>query len=119
MPLAKKSRLWGAISPKRGESKIIPPAKSVELKRLKELIYRSPDIREDMVADLRTRVLGGAYKIGSDQVAEKLIQHGAYILDMLRGHQIQSTKIEHPRKSETILSSPQGNFYNSPIFPLY
>jgi hypothetical protein len=65
---------------KRGAGKIIPPARSTELKRIKRLIYMSPDIREDMVADLRTRVLGGVYKVKSEQVAEKIIQHGIYIL---------------------------------------
>ena len=65
---------------KRGEDKIIPPAESMELKRIKESIYKSPDIREDMVADLRTRVLEGVYKVDPEQVAEKIIQHGVYIL---------------------------------------
>ncbi len=55
----------------------------MELKRAKELIYRSPDIREDMVSNLRAQVLGGIYKVKADQVAEGIIQHGIYILDML------------------------------------
>jgi anti-sigma28 factor (negative regulator of flagellin synthesis) len=71
---------------KKGEDKIIPPARSVELKRIKRLIHKSPDIREDMVADLRTRVLGGIYKVKPEQVAEKIIQHGIYILGALEGN---------------------------------
>ena len=52
----------------------------MEVKRIKELIYKSPDVRDDMVSDLRIRVLGGMYKVKSKQVAEKIIQHGIYIL---------------------------------------
>jgi len=66
--------------PKRGESKIIPPARLVELRKMKELIHKSPGIREDVVADLKSRILGGVYAIGAEEVADKIIQHGIHIL---------------------------------------
>jgi len=70
----------------RGEGKIIPPARPMELKKIKELIYKSPEIREDIVADLRTRILEGVYKVKAKQVAEKIIQHSIYILSGLEGN---------------------------------
>ena len=70
----------------RGEGKIIPPARPMELKKIKELIYKSPEIREDIVADLRTRILEGVYKVKAEQVAEKIIQHSIYILSGLEGN---------------------------------
>ena len=71
--------------PKRGESKIIPPARLVELRRMKELIRKSPGVREDVVCDLRTRILGGVYAVDAGEVADKIIQHGIYILGFPRG----------------------------------
>jgi len=68
---------------KRREGKTIPPDKSVELERIKGLVCKSPDIRGDMVADLRTRILGGVYEVKAEQVAEKIIQHAMHILGVL------------------------------------
>ena len=64
----------------RRGSKIIPPAKYAESRKIKELMHRSSNIREDMVSDLRTRILGEIYRVEADRVAEKIIQHGIYIL---------------------------------------
>ena len=74
------------LRPKKGEDKITPPTKSAELKRLKELIYSSPDVRQDMVADLKARIVGGEYKVRTERVAEKVMQHGVYILAALAGN---------------------------------
>ncbi len=68
---------------KRGAGKIIPLFKSAELKRIKGLAHRSPDVREDVVSHLRDRILGGRYEIESEQVAERIIQHGLYMLGAL------------------------------------
>jgi hypothetical protein len=74
----------------RGESEIIPPAKSTELSRIKELMRKSPDIREDMVANLRTRIVRGIYKVKSEHVSEGVMQHGVYILCALGGNELRS-----------------------------
>ena len=63
----------------KGEDGIILLSKSMELKESKwieGLLYLSSDVRESMVADLRTQILGKAYEIETEQVAEKIIQHG-------------------------------------------
>ena len=74
----------------RGENEIIPPAKSVELSKIKELAHKFPDIREDMISSLRTRILRGVYKVKAEQVSERVIQHGIYILCALGGNEIHS-----------------------------
>ena len=43
-------------------------------------MHRSFGIREDMIACLRTRILGGTYKVEAEQVAEKIMQHGIHVL---------------------------------------
>jgi hypothetical protein len=77
----------------RGDGKTIPPSRSTKPKRAKELICESSDTRRDMVADLRSRILCGTYEIRAEQVVEKIIQHGAYILGLLEGNDC------HPRKT--------------------
>jgi anti-sigma28 factor (negative regulator of flagellin synthesis) len=59
----------------RGDSKITPLARSIELKRIEKLASECPDIRQDMVSQLKSQVLGGLYKIDPENVAEKVIQH--------------------------------------------
>ena len=66
--------------PRGGEDKIIPPARSEELERIKELVHTSSDIRQHIVAKLRTRILEGTYEAKAEQVAEKMMQHGIHIL---------------------------------------
>ncbi len=51
---------------------------------MRELIRESPDIREDMVADLRNRIFGGVYKVRAEKIADRIMQHGTYILNPLR-----------------------------------
>ena len=68
----------GGVS--EAEGKIAHPARSMRLERAKELIRWCPDVREDMVADLRTRILAGAYEVAPEQLAEKIIQDGIQML---------------------------------------
>ncbi len=65
---------------KRGDDKITPPARSMELKRIEELVSKCPEIRENTVSQLKSRILGGVYKIDPENVAEKIIQHGIITL---------------------------------------
>lgn len=39
-----------------------------------------------MIADLKFRILEGVYRVKAEQVAEKMIQHGIYVLGTLKGH---------------------------------
>ena len=73
---------------RRGE--IILSAESIEVKRLKELVYRSPDIREDVVADLKTQISGGVYEVKAEHLADKIIRHGICILNALGGNRCQT-----------------------------
>ena len=64
----------------RGDDKIILPARPTELKRIEKLVSECPDIRENMVSQLKSQVLGGVYKIDPENVAEKIIEHGIIAL---------------------------------------
>ena len=59
--------------------------RSMELRQIGKLLTKAPDIREDMVINLRSQIFRGVYKIKSDQVIEKLMQHGIHIFSMLDG----------------------------------
>ena len=50
----------------------------MELNRIKELIFMSSDIREDVVADLKAQILEGTYEIRPEHVVERIIWHGIY-----------------------------------------
>jgi anti-sigma28 factor (negative regulator of flagellin synthesis) len=64
----------------RGDSKITPPARSTELKLIEKLASECPDIRENMVLQLKSQVLRGIYTIDPESVAGKIIQHSIIIL---------------------------------------
>jgi anti-sigma28 factor (negative regulator of flagellin synthesis) len=64
----------------RGDSKITPPARSTELKLIEKLASECPDVRENMVSQLRSQILGGVYEIDPENVAEKIIQHSIITL---------------------------------------
>jgi len=64
----------------RGDSKITPPARSIEMKRIEKLASECPEIRENMVSQLKSQVLGGVYKIDPENVAEKIMQHSIITL---------------------------------------
>jgi anti-sigma28 factor (negative regulator of flagellin synthesis) len=64
----------------RGDSKITRPARSTELKRIEKLASECPDIRENMVLQLRSQVLRGIFTIDPENVAEKIIQHSIITL---------------------------------------
>ena len=55
----------------------------MELRQIEELLTKAPDIREDMVTDLKSQIFRGRYKIKAEQVTEKLMQHGIHIFSML------------------------------------
>jgi len=55
----------------------------MKLDSIKRLICISSDIREYIAADLRGQIFGGVYEIRAEQVAERIIWHGVYMLNML------------------------------------
>ena len=52
-------------------------------RQIEELLTKVPDIREDMVIDLKSQISMGMYRIEAEQVTEKLIQHGFHIFNLL------------------------------------
>ena len=61
------------------EDGIIFLDETMKLKQIAELLYTSPDVREGMIAHVRTQIFRKSYKIETEQVAEKIMQHGACI----------------------------------------
>lgn len=47
---------------------------SRELRLARAELTRQPEIREELVADLKRRLQGGAFKVDGERVAEKLLQ---------------------------------------------
>jgi len=43
-------------------------------------VSECPDIRENMVSQLKSQVLEGVYKIDPENVAEGIIEHGIIVL---------------------------------------
>ncbi len=64
----------------RGEDSIVPPDKTMDLEWIKVLVCESANIREGIVADLRTQILRKVYEVEEEQVADKIMQHGLYVL---------------------------------------
>lgn len=58
----------------------------MELDRIKELICLSSDVREDIIADLKARILEGEYEVKFEQVVERMIRHGIYMLGIPGGN---------------------------------
>ena len=73
------------------EDGIIFLDETMKLEQIAELLYTSPDIREGMVAHVRTQIFRKAYKIETEQVAEKIMQHGACIFTEPQGNDLRLT----------------------------
>lgn len=44
------------------------------VQQVKKDLENVPDVREDIVADLRSRVESGEYKVGSDEIADLMLR---------------------------------------------
>jgi len=51
----------------------------MEMKKINELIHKTPDVREDIVANLRTQILGETYEVKAEQAAEGIMRYGIYV----------------------------------------
>ena len=64
----------------RGPDRIIPLNRTIKPKWMKELLRKSPDIREDVITNLRTRILRNTYEVEAELVAEKIVQNALHVL---------------------------------------
>lgn len=53
---------------------------SQELQKAQQVLAGLPEIRTDLVADLKARIEAGTYQVSSRDVAESLIRRAAYRL---------------------------------------
>jgi|GEM_PF-2155118 len=53
-------------------------AKSEEVKDARKVVDSAPDVRWDVVNDIKARIAAGTYKVDSEALAEKFINTGLY-----------------------------------------
>lgn len=61
--------------------KITCPDEPIESDEMRRFILLSSDAREDKVTGLKESIIRGEYRVDADQVAERIIHLGAYVLD--------------------------------------
>jgi hypothetical protein len=54
------------------------------LEKIKELMDSSDDIQEDEVLYLKAQILNSLYSVTADLVVERIIQHGNYMLSVIK-----------------------------------
>lgn len=47
---------------------------NAEAERIVKIVEAEPDVREEIVASLRARIESGAYSIGSEMIAERMME---------------------------------------------
>lgn len=52
---------------------------AVRFTRFKERLSALPNVRHDLVAELKSRIQNGSYKVDSEEVADKLIEESVLI----------------------------------------
>jgi flagellar biosynthesis anti-sigma factor FlgM len=70
----------GAVSPSPSERVDLSTA-AKDIQQLKEALSRLPDVREEKIREVQQKLKDGAYHVGADQIAGKMV--GESILDLL------------------------------------
>ncbi len=60
----------------------------MELRKIEKLLIKAPDIREDMVTDLKSQIFRGIYRVEAVKVIEELMQHSIHTFGMLGGNSL-------------------------------
>ncbi len=63
-------------SPRVDKVEISKEARQKELRRIRELLEKVPDVREEKVAALKKAIEDGTYEVKGKKVAKKLIKEG-------------------------------------------
>jgi negative regulator of flagellin synthesis FlgM len=56
-------------------------AKAKELQRIRKVLDQVPDVREDKVRELKTRIANGEYAVNSGKIADKML--GESLIDTI------------------------------------
>ena len=56
------------------EEKVELSRKASDLNRIREIVQKTPDIREEKVALLREKIASGNYDVSSQEIAEKMLK---------------------------------------------
>ena len=60
----------------------IPLSKTMNLEWTKGLLLGTPDIRAEVVANIRTQILRKTYKVEAELVVEKILQDAFMLFDL-------------------------------------
>ncbi len=69
-----------SISPTVGSQMKSPS--HFEIQRVAEIVDTLPDVREDVVASLRSRIEAGTYSVSGEEIAEMMVRR--YFADLVR-----------------------------------
>lgn len=56
------------------EERVELSSKALDLNRIREIVRKTPDIREDKVALLREKIASGNYGISGQEIADKMLR---------------------------------------------
>ena len=56
------------------EERVELSRKSIDINRIREIVQKNPDIREEKVALLKEKITSGTYRVGSEEIADKMIR---------------------------------------------
>ena len=60
------------------KDEILLSESAIQFARFKERLSAFPDVRHDLVAELKSRIQNGSYKVDSEKVADKLIEESLH-----------------------------------------
>ena len=66
---------------KRGEEKISISQKASDIKKIREIVQKTPDVRADKVALLKKKIADGDYAVNGKDIADKMLRE--YLLEDL------------------------------------
>ena len=58
----------------RGEEKVSISQKASDIKKIRAIIQKSPDVRSDKVARLKKKIADGDYAVNGKDIADKMIR---------------------------------------------
>ena len=62
------------LNPAKNEDKVILSAKAQEIRDMTKVLDKVPDIREEKVAEIKSRIENGTYTIDGEKIAFKMIK---------------------------------------------
>jgi negative regulator of flagellin synthesis FlgM len=58
----------------RGEEKVSISEKATDIKKIREIVQKTPDVRADKVARLKKKIADGDYAVNGKDIADKMLR---------------------------------------------